>query len=411
MTDDPVRLTRFMLINPDYREKPDALLKDLREESPISRDEKARTFLLTRFRDIRAVLRNHSLWRSPDKAEPSPAMQRLIDDTFVTDPQTGKLRSMSIVQMDNPDHERVRKPLAEALYARVAKARPLIETVVDETLDALEGREGFDVLTDFAIPIPIDAIGAVLGVDRARRDEFREWSEGAVLYLKPARTPEENAYREGAMASLHDYFNELMAARRANPQDDLITDMVTLQSEGAEITDDELRTNLLTLLTAGNLTTSDLIGNGVHLLLTHPEELAKLKADPELIGQAVEEILRYEPPNEAAFRIASQDMEVAGCPVAKTQSMTCLLRAANRDPEQFEDPDRFNITRARKPHITFGGGVHLCLGAPLARAEAQIAYPKLFERFPNLRLANPQEAPKKRVLPFLNGFETLQVLV
>jgi hypothetical protein len=185
--------------------------------------------------------------------------------------------------------------------------------------------------------------------------------------------------------------------------------MVTLQAGGAPLSDDEIRINLQALLVGGNLTTTDLIGNGVRLLLLNPGELAKLKADPKLAAGAVEEVLRYEGPVDVTGRVASRDMEVGGCPVGKTQSLTTFLRAANRDPAAFEDPDRFDITRKGKPHVSFGGGSHICIGAPLARLEAQVALVKLFERFPNLRLADPDAEPVWRTLPFFRGLETLPV--
>lgn len=168
--------------------------------------------------------------------------------------------------------------------------------------------------------------------------------------------------------------------------------------------------NLIGLLVAGNLTTSDLIGNGVYLLLTHPEEMAKLRADPSLINGAVEEMLRFAPPTEFAARIASRDMEVGGCPVRQEQSMVVALRGANRDPEAFEAPDRFDVARKPGPHLAFGGGAHICIGAPLARLEAQVALGMLLARFPNLRLARPDEAPPARMLPLFNGLERLDVL-
>jgi cytochrome P450 len=172
----------------------------------------------------------------------------------------------------------------------------------------------------------------------------------------------------------------------------------------------ELRINLSALLIGGNLTTTDLIGNGVRLLLLNPSELAKLKADPHLISAVVEETLRYEPPVDITGRIASHDMEVGGCPVKQKQSLTMFLRAANRDPAVFENPDSFDVSRPKKPHVAFGGGAHICIGAPLARLEAQVALPRLFERFPNLRLADPDAAPTWRTLPFFRGLEKLELV-
>jgi cytochrome P450 len=227
--------------------------------------------------------------------------------------------------------------------------------------------------------------------------------------LNPFRTPEQTAQMESANAALTAYFNETIAARRAEPRDDLISDMTRLQAEGAPLSDTELRINLSALLIGGNLTTTDLIGNAVRLLLLNPDQLAKLKADPGLVASAVEETLRYEPPVDITGRVASHDIEIGGCPVATKQSVMFFLRAANRDPEAFEDPHAFDIARKRRPHVAFGGGAHICIGAPLARLEAQVALLKLFQRFPNLRLANPDEPPVWRTLPFFRGLERLEL--
>jgi cytochrome P450 len=187
--------------------------------------------------------------------------------------------------------------------------------------------------------------------------------------------------------------------------------MARLQANGEPLTDSEILTNLSALLVAGNLTTTDLIGNAVRIFLTHPEQLAKLRADPSLVSAAVEETLRYEPPVDVTGRIASREMSVGGCPVHTTQSLLVSLRGANRDPEVFENPHSFDITRKKSPHVAFGGGAHICIGAPLARLEAQVALGKLFARFPDLRLADPDAPPIWRTLPFFRGLERLDVLV
>jgi cytochrome P450 len=186
--------------------------------------------------------------------------------------------------------------------------------------------------------------------------------------------------------------------------------MVALQAEGAALNEGEISSNLQGLLIGGNLTTTDLIGNAIWLFLNHPDQLGKLKSDPSLINSAVEEVLRYESPVDITGRIAPRDLEVGGCPIHKTQSMFMSLRGANRDPAVFSDPDRFDITRKDAPHVAFGGGLHLCIGAPLARLEAQVALTTLFKRFPNLRLARSDEKPQWRSLPFFRGLKTLEVV-
>ncbi len=208
--------------------------------------------------------------------------------------------------------------------------------------------------------------------------------------------------------ALNGYFRELMEARRQVPQDDLISDMVTLQASGeADLDDEELRRNLQALLIGGNLTTTDLIGNGVWLFLTHPGQLAALKADPDLAGQAVEEVLRYEAPVSATSRIVPEDREVGGCPMKARQTVFCSLAGANRDEAVFDEADTFDITVKRPSHVAFGGGPHICIGAPLARIEARRVYLRLFERYPDMALS---DVPLVwRTLPFFRGLETLHV--
>ncbi len=396
-------------LNPVFRDDPHVLLTPLREQFPMIRDEMGGSFFLTRYEDVRRIVTDLSLWRDPAKAEPAAVMTRRLVEQAEQNPREAEGRS--ILFLDDPDHARIRTPLAQALYKRVAKSRPAVERVVDQTLDRLADRPGFDLMSTFSVVVPIDVIAAILGVDGERLPEFRDWSEGIIQSLNPLRTPEQTAHLERASLALNAYMTDLIDERRRSPQDDLVSDMVALQSQGAPLTDAEIRTNLSTLLVAGNLTTTDLIGNGVWLFLHHPDQLAALRADPTLINQAVEEILRYEPPVDITSRTASAEMEVRGCPVHRTQVMTVSLRSANRDPAIFESADRFDITRKRASHVAFGGGAHICVGAPLARLEAQVALGKLLTRFPNLRLADPDAPPAWRPLPFFRGLERLDVLI
>jgi hypothetical protein len=373
------------------------------------RDDLAGVFLISRHEDVRGILTDLTLWRDPNKAEAEAVLTRRILDQGMEQPPEREGVG-SILLLDDPDHARIRTPLAQALYKRVARCRPQVEAVVAEILDGLEGREGFDLMAEVSLPVPIDVIARILGVDTARNAEFRDWSEGLIQSLNPLRTPAQTEHLIRASEALGGFMSGMLAMRRAKGEDDLVTDMVELQAAGADLPDADLITNLISLLVAGNLTTTDLIGNGARLFLLNPGELAKLQADPSLIGAAVEEVLRYEPPVDVTGRIASREMEVRGCPVHTTQSMLLSLRAANRDPDVFEAPDRFDITRKKSPHVAFGGGAHICIGAPLARLEGQVTLLRLFERFPNLRLADPEAAPQWRTLPFFRGLQRLDVL-
>ncbi len=394
-------------LDPGYRADPHATLDPLRARCPVHRDETAGTFILTRYEDVRALVSDRTLWRDPINAEPAARLSRGLEAIPADVPRS---EASSILTLDDPDHARIRQPLTQAFYARIARFKPDVERIIDQALEQIDPTKPFDLMSAFCVPVPIDVIAAILGVDHARLVEFRDWSEGLIQGLNPFRTPEQTAHMERSSAALTDYFARAIAERRAQPKDDLISDMTRLQTEGAPISDIELRINLTALLVGGNLTTTDLIGNAIRLLLLNPGELAKLRADPGLIGPAVEETLRYEPPVDVTGRIASRDMEISGCPIKPSQSFTVFLRAANRDPERFEDPHRFDISRPRHPHVAFGGGAHICIGAPLARLEAQTAILKVIARFPNLRLADPDAPAVWRTLPFFRGLERLDLL-
>lgn len=401
--DVPNSIFQISAFDAEARNNPHPKLKALRESCPVMRDEAVKTWLLTRYDDIRATVNDRTFVRQPSKAEEG-SMSRMF-----ADPDDPNGRRSSILFQDDPDHSRNRLPLVKAFYARIKKMEPEIERMIDRVIDAAPASGRFDLMEHIAVPIPILIIAHILGVDESRLPEFRDWSEGVILSLNPMRTEEETAYMEASGEKLDAYFTELMEARRKDPQDDLISDMVQAQADGGEFEDDELRVNLQALLVGGNLTTTDLIGNGVWLFLQHPEQLAAFKADPSLASAAVEEVLRYEAPVQATSRIVSEDRDVAGCPMKQSQPVFMSLAAANRDPKNFEAPEAFNITEKRASHVSFGGGAHICIGAPLARIEARRVYQKLFERYPDMRLADQDIV--WRTLPFFRGIEQLDVHV
>ncbi|WP_300380426.1 cytochrome P450 [Henriciella sp.] len=401
MSSVPQSIFQTSAYDPAGREDPHTPLKALRQRCPVMRDEQAQTWFLTRYSDIRETVNDRSFVRYPAKAEPGSLAHRFVDDD-------GRIDEPSILFLDDPDHSRIRLPLARAFYARIQKMKPQIEAIIDGIIADAPARGSFDLMAEIAVPIPVLVIARILGVDENRLSDFRDWSEGAILSLNPLRTEEETAHMRASSDALNGYFRELMEARRQVPQDDLISDMVTLQASGeADLDDEELRRNLQALLIGGNLTTTDLIGNGVWLFLTHPGQLAALKADPDLAGQAVEEVLRYEAPVSATSRIVPEDREVGGCPMKARQTVFCSLAGANRDEAVFDEADTFDITVKRPSHVAFGGGPHICIGAPLARIEARRVYLRLFERYPDMALS---DVPLVwRTLPFFRGLETLHV--
>jgi cytochrome P450 len=399
----PSSIMEISAYDPEARDNPHPRLKALRDECPVLRDESVKTWLISRYDDVRATVNDRTFVRHPINAEEGSMTRMMVD------PDDPEGRRSSILFLDDPDHARNRLPLVKAFYARIKKMEPEIERMIDKVVEAAPEGGQFDLMEEIAVPIPIMVIAYILGVDDSRLEEFRDWSEGVILGLNPMRSPEENAYMMASGEKLDAYFTELMDARRIEPKDDLISDMVQAQANGGDFDDDELRTNLQALLVGGNLTTTDLIGNGVWLFLQHPEQLEALKQKPELAANAVEEVLRYEAPVQATSRIVSEDREVAGCPMKKSQPVFMSLAAANRDPSKFENPEAFDITTKRASHISFGGGAHICIGAPLARIEARRVYQKLFERYPNMTL--PDQELVWRSLPFFRGIETLEVAV
>lgn len=410
MTEDALPgFVELTAADPAYSACPEARLAPLRRRCPVHADPLTGHVLLARHADARRLLADPALWRHPSRARPDTLFHRFTALRPV-DPAVPPGERTSILMLDQPDHLRIRTPLQQAFHARVFRARPLVEEVVADVLEGLAGAPAFDLVAAFAEPVPIHAIARILGVAPERREEFRRWSEAIILTLNPLRTPEEDAAAIAATDALHAHFAELMAARRKVPADDLVTDLVQAQAAGAPLSDREILLNLTALLVGGNLTTTDLIASGVRLLLLNPEALARLRADPSLAAAAVEETLRLEGPVDVTPRIAPSDMEIAGVPVPAGTPVFALLRAANRDPEVFAEPDRFDLGRqagGAAPHLAFGGGAHSCIGAALARLEARVAFQRLFAAFPGLRLAD--EAPAWRSLPGFRGLARLPV--
>lgn len=406
MTERPVNsIFELSALDPVARKDPHQRLETLRNGTRAFRDELAKAWMLTRFEDVRTTVNDRSMLRHPSHAEDGSIARRLVDDM---DPEAP--RQESILFMDEPDHSRVRLPLAKAFYARVNKMKDVLEGIVDDVIASAPPEGRFDLMADIAVPVPILVIARILGVDEARVADFRAWSEAVILSLNPLRSAEETSLMEWGGEQLEIYFTELIEARRQQPEDDLISDMVALQASGeAGLSDAELRVNLQALLIGGNLTTTDLIGNGVWLLLTHPDQLRALRADPSLSRSVVEEVLRFESPVAVTSRILPEDRVHAGCPMKHRQSVWVSLHSANRDADKFDTPDVFDITLDRQSHVAFGGGSHICIGAPLARIEARRVFARLFQRYPNMTL--PEQELSWRTLPFFRGLETLWVEV
>ena len=256
--------------------------------------------------------------------------------------------------------------------------------------------------------IPIRVLGTLLGSPAEMFDSLKTWTEAGQLAFDPTKSAEQERLALEGRRGILGHFQALMAARRASPGDDLVSDLLAAQAAGADIDDNEILFNLFALLVAGHLTTADLIGNGIHLLLTHDDARQAIMDDPRRIAGAVEEVLRFEPPISFSARFAKQDGEVSGCPYHKGDALVVSLIAANRDEARLSEPHRFDIARKPNPHLAFGAGAHICIGAPLARIEGQQAILRLFQRFPHVRPATAAP-PDWRAVPGVRGLSRLDV--
>ena len=384
-----------------FRNRPHERFDVLRAADPVHNDTMLGRVLLTRAADVAAVLKDRSLSVDQRNAAPDTIVQRLAT-------QADRDAPRSMLVLDDPDHARLRRLVTHAFNARAIEAvKPHIETVASELLDAVAGAPVFDLIDAYASPLPIIVIAAMLGVDAADAGDFRRWSKGLANVFSPVRTPELLAQLQANADELSAYFARAIAERRAQPRDDLISAMIAVEDGGDTLSTQEIVTMCNLLLLAGNLTTTDLIGNATLALLRHPEQLAVVKASPARMADAIEETLRLDPPVVQSLRIPLQPREIGGCPVRAGEAVTTYLMAASQDPALHENPLRFDIDRADKTHFAFGGGVHYCLGAPLARAEAEIALNALFARFPTLSLTG---APIERNLSAaFNGVQALWV--
>lgn len=319
----------------------------------------------------------------------------------------------SVFNASGEDHARVRRLFSHSMTAsRVAQIEPMIVRITDGLLDRLAraGSEGepVDFMSGFALPLPSDVIGEILGVPRPDRG----WLLPQVRVFDAVLELGQHSFRQiraadAAALALSRYFTGLLAARRAHPTDDLISHLAQLQAENpGEGSEAELLANLIVVFNAGFRTTANLLGNGLPILAAHPDAADRLRADPSLAPGYVEEILRFDPPVHFAVRCAASDTEIAGVPVRQGQLVLVLTAAANRDPRRFADPDRFDPDRADNHHLAFSIGPHYCLGATLGRAEGQIAFPRLLARFPDLELA---EEPPERLALMLRGYDRLPV--
>jgi len=363
-------------LDPEFRNDPYPGLKHLRETDPVNQSPLG-FWRLARYADCQRMLRD------------LPVGVRQTDGTLPgVDETDGANQRNFMLQQDPPNHTRLRKLVSGAFTPRaVRRLESKVDAIVRDCLDRVADSARMDLIADLALPVPATIICEMLGVPVDDRDRFTRWTAEATHGLAATVAPPEVLARaQNAGIALGDYFENLIEDRRQHLGDDVLSGMIRAEEAGDRLDHAELISQSIGLLIAGFETTIGLIGNGVRQLLLHPHELERLRADPSRIGTAVEECLRFDGPIQLTVRIPHEDVSFGDKTIPKDSMVMILLAAANRDPERFENAERFDITRDPNPHIAFGGGAHLCLGTHLARMEGRAAIGGLVSRFPKLAL-------------------------
>jgi cytochrome P450 len=378
-----------LLISREFMLDPYPFLRQLREEQPVYWCEPIGGWILTRFDDIIATFKDVDHYGNEGRLAKAvdylPAETRARFRAF-----EDHYRTKGLLFSDPPDHTRLRTLVTKAFTPRVVESmRPRIQAIADELLDAAPSAGTLDVMADFAIPLPATVLAEIYGAPVADRLRIRRWAEALLSFQgvnKPGIETLERA--QTALVEIRAYLAALIAERRREPREDLLSQLVAAESEGDRLTEAELISTSVTLLVAGHETTTSLIGSAIYTLLHHPDQWRLVQDDPGLLRSALEEVLRYESPVSRQPRLMKADAELGGKAIRKGQMVFQMLNAANRDPAHFTDPERFDIVRQDNRHIAFGFGIHFCVGALLARTEAHIAISTVMRRMPKLRLVS-----------------------
>ena len=382
----------FHPFTPEHRRDPHATWRRLRETEPVYRSKALGTFVLTRYDDCFHVLRDKNF--TTDRSA-NPVMQ-VAQRMSKRDSELRALIDRNLLTIDGADHKRLRGLVSKAFTPRRIEAlRPRIQSIADDLLDRAAETDDIELIRDYAYPLPLVAIAELLGVPVEDRDLFTRISGRLVQLLDPLQGTGGVKPIRAATEELFAYFRPLLAVRRADPQDDLLSAMIAAEDNGDSLSELDLLALCSLLLVAGHETTSNLIANATIALLRHPDERKRLAEDPSLLPSAVDEFLRFDGPIMLTDRCVIEDCEIGGKVIRSGQMVATVLMAANRDPERFADPDRLDVGREDNHHLALSQGNHYCLGAQLAKLEAEIAIGTLLRRFPEFS-GNPEPPDWRR---------------
>ena len=399
---------KFNPFDREFHADPYPTYHRLRSEEPVHRSAGiGGNWILTRYTDANAVLRNPLFC-----ANPLP--KRIKDKNDYFQEKLKNLNSLVLASsnffffLDPPDHTRLRKLVSKAFAPVVVeRMRPTIQEIVDELIDKVWDKGSMDIISDLACPLPVMVIARMLGIPLEHYSKLHRWSNDLSRLLDPLVSLEAYEYMNQVAEEFIEYFRSLIAEREKNPKEDLISNLIKAREEGDHLSEDEQVSIIMLLFVTGEETTVNTIGNGILALLRHPDQMEKLKQEPTIVQSAVEEILRYDSPVQQTARVATEDVQIGGKTIHRGEVIFVSLGAANRDPAEFPEPDRLDITRAEKHHLAFGDGIHYCLGAALARAQSQIAINTLVQRLPDLKLASDKLEWRQHIA--LRGLKALPV--
>lgn len=380
-------VARFDVDDPAFIADPYVVLGELREATPIFWNERSRTWMLTRFTDVAETLRDRRLGRNYTHLYTHAQLGRAEPDSRWGD--FHQHERWSLLSLEPPDHTRLRRLVAKVFTPRaVAALRPTLESIADELLDDCAARGEFDLLAHYAQPYSVALICSLLGVPRTDTQRLLDWSHAIVKMYEISTTDDVRAAANLAAAQYIGYTRELIAAKRRSPDGLLVSELALVEDEGERLSDEEIICTTMVLLEAGHEATVNTLGNGMRAMLSRRDEWNRVVAGEVTAKQAVEELLRFDSPLQMFERwVLDAGVEIAGQPLRVGDEVSMLFGSAQRDPRRFGQPDRFDVGRGDAAHIGFGGGIHFCVGAPLARQEIEVAVAGLAARFPGLQIA------------------------